>query len=236
MKRYIFILLAFSALVFSSCSKNNEVFYRATVTLKSQEGGGFFLEVNDSTALVPLNMKQNPFPQFKERRCLALYTAEKLKNNSPVPGYKVTQYINLDAIDTVRTKNLVPHTEDDKAAYGDAFTGLYLPISGVFPYTDIEDGYLCVSFAFRTMLIGKTHVFNVVKGVDPSDPYVLELRHDSKGDDQGALATGYFAFPLKELPSTEGKTVALKLRWKSLATLDTQEVTLNYCSRTDWPE
>lgn len=237
MKRTSIFLIVLAAIaVFGSCSKNNEAYYRATATLKSQEGGTFFLEVNDSTALVPVNVKQNPYPQFKERRCLLVYTYSKQASKISIPGYKYAEYINLDAIDTVRTKNLVPHTDDDDVTYGNAYTGLYLPISGYFPYSDIEDGYLCVSFAFRTLLIGKTHVFNVVKGVDPENPYLLELRHESKGDDTGALVAGYFAFPLKDLPPTGGKTVTLTLRWNSMNSFEKKEYSMPYCSRTDWPE
>lgn len=63
----------------------------------------------------------------------------------------------------------------------------------------------------------KTHYVNLLVNTNPSNPYELEFRHNASGDTYGREADGLVAFNINNLPDTEGKTVKLKLKWKSFS-------------------
>lgn len=64
---------------------------------------------------------------------------------------------------------------------------------------------------------------------NPENPYEVEFRHNAKGDIYGRYADGLVAFKLDALPDTEGKTVKLKLKWKSFSGEKSAE--FDYCTR-----
>lgn len=57
----------------------------------------------------------------------------------------------------------------------------------------------------------------------------MEFRHNAYGDVYGEPGDGLVAFKLDELPDTEGKTVKLKLKWKSFSGDKSAE--FDYCTR-----
>ena len=57
----------------------------------------------------------------------------------------------------------------------------------------------------------------------------MEFRHNAYGDTYGQEADGLVAFKLDALPDTEGKTVKLKLKWKSYSGEKSAE--FDYCTR-----
>ena len=66
-------------------------------------------------------------------------------------------------------------------------------------------------------------------GQNPDNPYEVEFRHNAYGDTYGNPDDGLVAFKLDELPDTEGKTVKLKLKWKSFSGDKSAE--FDYCTR-----
>lgn len=238
MKRIFTLALAVISLAaaLSSCKRQEpEQNYIATVTLKNIDGEAYFLEVDDRTALIPMNVTKNPYPGAPERRCRAIYTVDGESKNGII-GYDKTYSIKLAAIDTVLTKHPAASTgskETDDKVFGVDPVGLYLPESGTFPCTMIEDGYLCVSFSFVSYP-GESHMVNLV--VDKDNPYTVEFRHKADGDNVGYLYNEYVCFPLKTLPDTEGKIVKLTLKWFSMKTGQWESTEMDYCSRRDWPE
>ncbi len=68
---------------------------------------------------------------------------------------------------------------------------------------------------------------------DAENPYEVEFRHNAFGDVYGEPADGLVAFNLDSLPDTEGKTVKLKLKWKSFNGEKTAE--FDYCTRKSTP-
>ena len=64
---------------------------------------------------------------------------------------------------------------------------------------------------------------NLVTGVNPEDPYEVELRQNAFGDTKGNYAGATVAFSLKALPKTGGKTVKLKVKYQSFSGEKTAE-------------
>ena len=84
--------------------------------------------------------------------------------------------------------------------------------------TIAEDGYLTLRFRAKWEGDNRTpHLVNLVTGVNPENPYEVQFRHDTNGDGQRIWGDGLVAFRLDGLPDTEGKTVKLKLTWKSFS-------------------
>ena len=66
-----------------------------------------------------------------------------------------------------------------------------------------------------------------------ADPYELEFRHNAYGNIDSSLrpSAGLVSFKLDKLPSTEGKTVKLKIKYKSFVSNDYNTVELDYKSK-----
>ncbi len=99
--------------------------------------------------------------------------------------------------------------------------------------TIAEDGYLTLRFRTIWGDHNKAHFVNLLAGKDPENPYEVEFRHNAYGDIYGTYADGLVAFKLDSLPDTNGKTVKLKLKWKSFD--GDKSVEFNYCSRKSTP-
>lgn len=179
----------------------NNAFANALVTMKTNQDGTFFLQLDDSTTVVPTNMKTSPVGN-REMRAIA-----NLRLDAPQTGhYARTAYVNW--IDTILTKPMVA----DRGALNDSLYGKD-PVEIVRDWTTcVEDGYL--TLRFRTYFgNGRPHVINLVRTGD----YSVELRHNARGDVHGAIRDGLVAFRLSDLPSTNGKPVDLKVTWQSFS-------------------
>ena len=93
--------------------------------------------------------------------------------------------------------------------------------------TIAEDGYL--TLRFRTVWGGRNkHFVNLLLGQNPENPYEVEFRHNAYEDTYGTTEDRLVAFKLDGLPDTEGKTVKLKLKWKSFSGEKSTE--FDYCT------
>lgn len=242
MKKIIVALSIFASFLFTSCNKNNEDLYQgvATGTVRLLNGDSYYLKVDEETALRVSNdgWDKFPFKEKKETRVLFSYlTNMKDIQNRPagMEKYKHVYAATLTSFDPIMTKNLAPHTEDDTKTYGCDYVGVYLD-DKMFPPTIIEDGYLNILFNVNMYDTSIKHDINLVAGVDPEDPYVLELRYNANGDTKvEKLVDQYAAFSLRGLPDTHGETVDLTLKWYSPVAMGWTSTTFKYKSRTDWP-
>lgn len=240
MKLFRIVALALAAVSLVSCYNKSEdnsySVYSATVTFRLQEDGSYYLKQDDSTALIVLNPSLKDCPFKKEMRALVQYLYdEKEQSGNVVEGYKHTFDVTLATIDTMSMSKPVPYVDgvDMDKEYGADPVGLYID-PNLFPTTMIEDGYLNVFFAFYYFLYNAPHSFSLISGVNPEDPYELEFRHNANGDGEGSGAYQLAAFSLKDLPDTEGKTVKLTLKWRSLVNNEMTSTQFDYCSRKDW--
>ena len=238
-KMRMFAVLALAFAMVACTNKDNDdpmVYLNATVTFRPQADGKYFLKQDEHTALIVKNsnLQSYPFTPGVEQRAIVQYGYDpENPGTNKVEGFDKTLDVTLYALDTVFTKAPVAYDPLKEESYGNDPLGLYLG-TDYFPTTMVEDGYLCVCFELPVGMSDTQHSINLLTGIDPKDPYTLELRHNANGDTSITTSVCYMNFPLKDLPDTGGDTINLKLRWNSLVTGETETTTLEYRSRTDW--
>ena len=217
-------MMLLSALTFQSCDNDNDtdwdrVFPNALVTVK-KSGDACYLQLDDNTTLLAKNLKPTIF-DGKEVRALVNYSQTSEKSE------KYNQVIHVNWIDSILTKKPVPSLGSDienSEKYGNNQVEIVRDW-----VTVAEDGYL--TLRFRALWGGqKVHYINLVTGVNPENPYEVELRHNANGDPQNYWRDALVAFNLNDaVPDTEGKTVKLTIRWRS--SQGYKKVDFDYCSR-----
>ena len=202
------ILLAMATTLFSSCLDDNDdnVSFRPTAlaTVKPTYDS-FILQLDDSTQLQPANMTKSPFGD-KEVRALVNYIIEEKKS--------AMQSVHINWIDSIRTKMTVPSLGDkNTSTYGND------PVEIVNDWVTVaEDGYLTLRVRTRWGYNNKVHYLNLLTGVNPENPYEVELRHDAQGDAPIQMGDALIAFNLRELLKDADKDkVKFTLRWNSFS-------------------
>ncbi|MDO5607138.1 MAG: NigD-like protein [Capnocytophaga sp.] len=203
-----YIIGIFLSFLFVSCLKDDDndtsrLYPNALVTAK-HAGNTFYLQLDDSTTLLPVNLSNSPFGK-KEVRALVNYK----KTDDPHIGYSEAVHVNW--IDSLLTKNIAPNLgAQNNSIYGTD------PVEIVRDWvTLVEDGFL--TLRFRTVW-GSTrviHKVNLISTNNPDDPYEVAFYHNAQGDTYGQMRDALVAFNLDELPDTQGKTVKLTLKWTS---------------------
>ena len=219
-KTILAIGLIASSLTLNSCddNDNNEVLRRPTalVTVYPSAPDGFFMQLDESTSLVPTNMKASPFGD-KKVRALVNYTIEERSYG----GNQQSVYVNW--IDSIRTKQPVMtqgSEEKNAKAFGND------PIEIVRDWVSVaEDGY--VTLRIRTLWGGTTkHVINLVSGVNKDNVYEFDLRHNAQGDTNGRMGDALIAFDLNSLWKEHPKELKIKLNWLSFSGKKSVELSL----------
>lgn len=201
----VFAIVAAAPLM-QSCLKDKslDMYYaNAIVTVKPLDDGGFYLQLNDEVALLPVNMDRSPYD--KEQRAFVNYTP----TNEDAGEYD--QAVKVNWFREILTKDMVQPAAgtDLDAEYGDD------PVEIIASWmTVVEDGYFTIHFETYSSGNGVTHKVNLVQP-DPEKPYELEFRHDASGDVYGSRVWSVAAFKLSALELTEGQKVEIKLKWDS---------------------
>ena len=218
------VAMLLSAFTFQSCNDDDDtdwsqVLPNALVTVK-QNGDACYLQLDDNTTLLAQNLKSTVFGG-KEVRALVNYSSTNEKSDL------YNQVVHVNWIDSILTKKPVPSLGSDEAnseKYGNNIVDIVRDW-----VTVAEDGYL--TLRFRALWGGQNpHYINLVTGVNPENPYEVELRHNQNGDAKYRVGDALVAFNLNDaLPDTNGKTVKLTIRWKS--SNGDKKVDFNYCSR-----
>ncbi len=223
-KTWLAIALLASVFTFQSCDTDDDNTYwsdvlpSALVTVKPS-GDVTYLQVDDKVSVIAKNLKK-PFGD-KEVRALVNYTPLNEQGPADEP------VVHVNWIDSILTKKPVPALATDKEndeKYGNDQVDIVRDW-----VTVAEDGYL--TLRFRALWGGqKPHYINLLTGVNPENPYEVELRHNQNGDPQYRLGDALVAFNLNDvLPDTNGKTVKLTIRWKS--SQGDKKIDFDYCSR-----
>ena len=203
-KKILIAIATISSLSLQSCLDDDDNyamrFPNALVTVKTDADQTVFLQLDDKTTLLPTNMTKSPYGE-KEVRAL------------------------VNWIDSILTKPIAPDLgEENDTVYGTD------PVEIVNDWVTIaEDGYLTLRFRTQQGDYQTKHFVNLLLSENPENPYEVEFRHNAKGDIYGRYADGLVAFKLDALPDTEGKTVKLKLKWKSFSGEKSAE--FDYCTR-----
>ena len=142
-KWMVLAVAAVCSMGFQSCldDDDNDAYYltipNALVTVKPTSENAFFLQLDDTTTLLPVNMTSSPFGS-KEVRALTNFS----EVNEPSEGYSKAVHINW--IDSILTKNIAP----DLGAKNDSIYGKD-PVEIVGDWVTIaEDGYLTLRFRY----------------------------------------------------------------------------------------
>ena len=185
----------------------------ALVTVKPKAlDNSFVLQLDDSTQLMPNNMKTSPYGS-KEVRALVNYSVvegvQTQKDNGRVEG---KTYVNINWLDSIRTKLMAKNMGDDNVkTYGND------PVEIVNDWVSIaEDGYLTLRFRTRWGK-GVRHMLNLVATPTKEYPYKVTLYHNAYGDLFGRMGDGLVAFRLAGLPDTGKKYVWLTVEWYSFS-------------------
>lgn len=231
MKTLRFFLMAMGlmcfTMAFQSCLDDDDNSWglrypNALVTVKPVGSNSFFLQLDDSTTLLPTNITSSPYGD-KEVRALINFKEVDASGE----GYDKAVYINW--MDSILTKPMAPDLGvDNDSIYGTD------PVDIIGDWVTIaEDGYLTLRFRTIWGNQNKPHFVNLLAGQNPENPYEVEFRHNAYDDTYGGEADGLVAFKLDSLPDTEGKTVKLKLKWKSFGGDKSAE--FDYCTRKSTP-
>lgn len=207
-KTILFLGLGALSMSLASCldDDDNDI-YRPTalVTVCPDSDGGFTMQLDNTTKLVPVNMKSSPYGS-KEVRALVNYTEEgEYDDNSRIRN------VHVNWLDSIRTKLPVESAGgDNDQKFGND------PIEIMHDWVTVaEDGYL--TLRIRTLWgSGAVHVINLLTGINDSDPFELELRHDANGDRAERWGDALIAFNLNNLPRTSDNA-KIKLHWKSFS-------------------
>lgn len=190
------------------------------VTVKPLSESSYYLQLDDSTTLWPVDGYIPFFGLEKERRALVNFTP--LADN--IDGYDYA--IKINRIDSILTKSIVEDLKDrNDEVYGTDPVRL-----ATYPWSQkgawIEDGYLNIHFI--SYFGGyKPHFLNLVKMDEAESPYELQFRHHAYDDPHISEGQGLVAFRLNSLPDTNGKTVKLKIHYRSFDGDKTVELDYN---------
>lgn len=217
------ILMAAPAL--TSCDDDDDKYIpycpgvaNGMVTVKTADDSSVYLQLDDSTTLYPLNMTEHPFGGKQVRAFVSFNTTTQ-----KTAGY--TYSVTVNWIDSVLTK---PTVETLGSRNDEVYGSDPVEIIKGFP-TVCEDNYLTLAIASVWGKKQVKHFINLVTGVNPDDPYEVELRQNAYGDTIGHTSGTTVAFSLAKLPPTGGKTVKLKVRYQSFTGEKTAE--FDYRSR-----
>lgn len=200
----------------------SRVYPNALVTVKHASDETVFLQLDDNTTLLPVNMETSPYGT-KEMR--ALLNFEEVDE----PSREYDKAVHVNWIDSIRTKPMAPNLgEDNDEEYGND------PVEIVRDWVTIaEDGYLTLRFRTLWGYSRVVHYVNLIPTNNPENPYEVEFRHDANNDYPDRMGDGLVAFKLDDLPDTEGETVKLTLKWKSFS--GDKSVEFDYRTRAATP-
>lgn len=201
-----------AAALAQSCSSDSDGYYivypdrmpNAVVTVKTAADSTVYLQLDDSTTLLPTNMKDHPF-KGKEMRAFVNFRSV---GSNAAPYTKAAVINRIDSILTKPTAATLGDRNDE--VYGND----PLVIASGFP-TVCEDNYLTLYIGTIWGKPSKAHLVNLVTGTNADDPYEVELRQNAYGDTKGNSGYTTVAFSLKSLPKTGGKKVKLKVKYQS---------------------
>lgn len=181
------------------------------VTIKTDATGQTYMQLNDSSTIVPSNPSMVPDCGKEVRAFGSVYAYDDIDAAGEHTAV-------VTALDTIRTK-MMQLPANDGTTFGDD------PLEIVDDWMTVcEDGYLTLHF--------RTYFGNGIRHnlcLIPEDDNTVRLCHNANGDTSGDTADGLIAFRLNLLPSTGGKYKEITMKWASFA--GEKSVTFKYKSR-----
>ncbi|MDD6802744.1 MAG: NigD-like protein [Prevotellaceae bacterium] len=228
----LLVVVALTAVSLQSCDNDDDGYYPefnlATVTLKAPtvDGGKWFMQLDDSTALEATNIASHPYNN-KELRAYIRYNDIKDMTNAPTSRSTIQKMysVNVLTIDTILTKKMDPMVENMAEVYGND------PVEVIDSWETVaEDGYLNIRFRTRWGNNIK-HRVTLVHRTDVNNPYTVEFIHNAHGDINGHVADGMVAFRLDDCFNKGDEPIEITLKWKSYSGEETAK--FKYIPRKD---
>lgn len=228
----LLMVVALTAVSLQSCDNDDDGYYPefnlATVTLKAPtvDGGKWFMQLDDSTALEATNIASHPYDN-KELRAYIRYNDIKDMTNAPTSRSTIKKMysVNVLTIDTILTKKMDPMVENMAEVYGND------PVEVIDSWDTVaEDGYLNIRFRTRWGNNIK-HRVTLVHRTDVNNPYTVEFIHNAHGDINGHVADGMVAFRLDDCFNKDDEPIEITLKWKSYSGEETAK--FKYIPRKD---
>ena len=228
----LLMVVALTAVSLQSCDNDDDGYYPefnlATVTLKAPtvDGGKWFMQLDDSTALEATNIASHPYDN-KELRAYIRYNDIKDMTNAPTSrsAIKKMYSVNVLTIDTILTKKMDPLVENMAEVYGND------PVEVIDSWETVaEDGYLNIRFRTRWGNNIK-HRVTLVHRTDVNNPYTVEFIHNAHGDVNGQVDDGMVAFRLDDCFNKGDEPIEITLKWKSYSGEETAK--FKYIPRKD---
>ena len=227
----LLMVVALTAVSLQSCDDDDDnypEFNLATVTLKAPtvDGGKWFMQLDDSTALEATNIASHPYDN-KELRAYIRYNDIKDMTNAPTSRSTIKKMysVNVLTIDTILTKKMDPMVENMAEVYGND------PVEVIDSWETVaEDGYLNIRFRTRWGNNIK-HRVTLVHRTDVNNPYTVEFIHNAHGDINGHVADGMVAFRLDDCFNKGDEPIEITLKWKSYSGEETAK--FKYIPRKD---
>lgn len=227
----LLMVVALTAVSLQSCDDDDDnypEFNLATVTLKAPtvDGGKWFMQLDDSTALEATNIASHPYDN-KELRAYIRYNDIKDMTNAPTSRSTIKKMysVNVLTIDTILTKKMDPMVENMAEVYGND------PVEVIDSWETVaEDGYLNIRFRTRWGNNIK-HRVTLVHRTDVNNPYTVEFIHNAHGDINGHVADGMVAFRLDDCFNKDDEPIEITLKWKSYSGEETAK--FKYIPRKD---
>lgn len=228
----LLMVVALTAVSLQSCDDDDDGYYPefnlATVTLKAPtvDGGKWFMQLDDSTALEATNIASHPYDN-KELRAYIRYNDIKEMTSAPTSRSTIKKMysVNVLTIDTILTKKMDPMVENMAEEYGND------PVEVIDSWETVaEDGYLNIRFRTRWGNNIK-HRVTLVHRTDVNNPYTVEFIHNAHGDINGHVADGMVAFRLDDCFNKGDEPIEITLKWKSYSGEETAK--FKYIPRKD---
>ena len=228
----LLMVVALTAVSLQSCDDDDDDYYPefnlATVTLKAPpvDGGKWFMQLDDSTALEATTIASHPYDN-KALRAYIRYNDIKEMTSAPTSRSTIKKMysVNVLTIDTSLTKKMDPMVENMAEVYGND------PVEVIDSWETVaEDGYLNIRFRTRWGNNIK-HRVTLVHRTDVNNPYTVEFIHNAHGDINGHVADGMVAFRLDDCFNKGDEPIEITLKWKSYSGEETAK--FKYIPRKD---
>lgn len=166
------------------------------ITVKQAEDGSAYLYYNDQYRF----RYSEPF--VRQFRAMSVMQITSLADEQ---GYCGCNLIYLEALDEGDM------TYDASVPGSDG-----LDIKDVW-VTSVSDGYLTIQYDTWWGEHPVKHDFHLVAGLDPDNPYSLELRHDAHSDPHSVQSEGIVCFDINDLPDTQGENRLITLNYRKIS-------------------
>ncbi len=212
MKKLSLLLLSiFSLIGLSSCNDSDSDYpgYAYFVTVKAASESAYYFMMDDDKTIYPGNVSRIPnYKPVDNQRAILLFNLL----NEPMTGFNYNAEIfDVQPIYS-RDAEVMPQEDIDQLANDgiEVYRGMYTP------------HYLTIPVTYSTTKTVKHEFYLVaaeeeVDSPEQSELFILELRHDAKGDQGGWPTEEYISFKIDNLKTLMDDKAGIKLVSKSLS-------------------